>query len=232
MYIPAPFRQTDRTLLHDFIDRHGFAVLVSQEQGALEASHLPLLLEREAGPLGYLWGHMARANCQWRQAGGSEVLAVFSGPHAYVSPTWYQAEQLVPTWNYTAVHAYGQLELVEEPQRLLPILLRQVERYESSFPQPWTFDPASEFVARLLKSIVGFRIEITRLEGKWKLSQNHPRERRERVIQALLAGGDAEQAEIASLMQSVLQDKVCGALPHESFGETPPVPSPGTPGEG
>ncbi|MBI3465998.1 MAG: FMN-binding negative transcriptional regulator [Planctomycetes bacterium] len=206
MYIPAAFRQPDRSRLHDFIERHGFAVLVSQQQGALEASHLPLLLEREAGPEGCLWGHMARANSQWRQAGGTEVLVIFSGPHAYVSPTWYQAEQVVPTWNYTAVHASGRLELVEEPDRLLPILRQQVERYESSFPQPWSFDPASEFVVRLMKSIVGFRIEITRLEGKWKLSQNHPRERRERVIGALRASGNAEQAEIAALMQSVLHD--------------------------
>lgn len=204
MYIPAHFQETDLTRLHDFIERHGFALLVSQQHGLLEANHLPLLVERDAGPFGRLWGHMARANSQWRQANGTEVLAVFSGPHAYVSPTWYQAEQVVPTWNYTVVHAYGRLELVEEPENLLPILQRQVAVYEGSLPRPWTLDASSEFVGRLLKSIVGFRIEISRLEGKWKLSQNHPLERRERVIQALQASGDPESAKVAALMQSAL----------------------------
>jgi len=204
MYIPAAFEETDRARLHDFIERHGFALLVSQQQGTLEASHLPLLLERETGRFGRLWGHMARANGQWRQADGTEVLAVFSGPHAYVSPTWYEAEQVVPTWNYTAVHAYGRFEIIEKPEYLLPILRQLVEQYEGSFPQPWTFDGSSEFVSALLKSIVGFRIEIERLQGKWKLSQNHPRERRQRVIQALLASGDAESAKVAALMQTAL----------------------------
>ena len=135
---------------------------------------------------------------------GAEVLAVFSGPHAYVSPTWYQAEQVVPTWNYVVVHAYGRLELVDSPDELLPILKRQVSLYESSFPQPWTFDGSAEFISRLLKSIVGFRIEIERLEGKWKLNQNHPRGRRERVIQQLQARGDAESLDVAALMQAAL----------------------------
>ena len=204
MYVPTHFRETDLPRLHEFMDRHGFAVLVSPRDASLEASHLPLLLERESGPFGRLWGHMARANLQWRQAAGGEVLAVFSGPHAYVSPTWYQDEQVVPTWNYVAVHAYGRFEIVEEPSELLPILRRQVETYEGGYDRPWTFDESSEFVAKLLKSIVGFRVEITRVEGKWKLSQNHPQARRERVIAALRDGGDYESGQVASLMQAAL----------------------------
>src|SRR5438874_6033211 len=104
MYIPHAFAETDRTRLHDFIEQHSFGLLVSQFDGQPFASHLPFLLERTAGPKGCLIGHMARANPQWQQLGGQSGLAIFSGPHVYVSPTWYESEQVVPTWNYVAVH--------------------------------------------------------------------------------------------------------------------------------
>src|SRR5262245_55708329 len=105
MYIPTAFAETDPGTLFGFIEAYSFGLLVSTHQGGPFASHLPLLLEREAGPHGTLLGHMARANPQWHDLDGQEVLAVFSGPHAYVSPTWYESEQVVPTWNYVAVHA-------------------------------------------------------------------------------------------------------------------------------
>src|SRR3954469_15609634 len=113
MYIPAAFAERDLTKLHDFIEQHSFGLLVSQVDGLPFASHLPFLLDRTAGPHGTLIGHMARANPQWRTLAGQMALVVFSGPHAYVSPTWYEAANTVPTWNYAAVHATGRAEVVE-----------------------------------------------------------------------------------------------------------------------
>src|SRR5205807_1335826 len=113
MYIPAAFAEPDLRKLHDFIERHSFGMLVSSVDGAPFATHLPFLLDRDGGPHGTLIGHMARANPHWREAAGQTGLAIFSGPHAYVSPSWYEAEQVVPTWNYTAVHASGRIQVIE-----------------------------------------------------------------------------------------------------------------------
>src|SRR3954452_8558287 len=179
MYVPPHFAEHDLGKLHDFIEAHGFGLLVTQADGLPFASHLPFLLDRTAGPHGTLVGHVARANPQWREAAGQTALAVFSGPHAYVSPTWYEAEQVVPTWNYAAVHAYGRVEVVEDKGALLEIVQKSVRVYERAMPRPWSFDPASPFVG-LLAQIVGFRIEVERIEGKWKLNQNHPAERRQK----------------------------------------------------
>ena len=126
MYVPAAFAETDTAKLHEFMRRNSFAVLTSNGEGGLVASHLPLLLDADAGPNGHLLGHMARANPQWRDVRG-EVMAVFSGPHAYVSPSWYEEEGTVPTWNYVAVHAYGTFHLVEDRDGLLDILRRSVD---------------------------------------------------------------------------------------------------------
>ena len=201
MYIPASFAESDPARLHEFIRRNGFAVLTSQGQGGLIASHLPLLFDAEAGPHGRLLGHMARANPQWRDVQG-EVLAIFSGPHAYVSPSWYEEEGTVPTWNYVAVHAYGDFQVVEERDGLLDILRRSVLTYESPRPEPWAFDESAPHVEAMRKAIFGFRIEITRLEGKWKLSQNHPEARRRKVLRALAARPDEDSREIARLMSA------------------------------
>ena len=200
MYVPAAFAQTDKSALHDLMRRYSFALLTSHGQSGLVASHLPLLLDADAGPHGRLVGHMARANPQWRDIGG-EVMAVFAGPHAYVSPSWYQEQGTVPTWNYVAVHAYGTFRLVEERDELLAILRRSVVTYEGERPGAWTFDESEPHVATLLKAIVGFRIEISRLEGKWKLSQNHSEERRQRVSQALAAQADEQARAVAALMR-------------------------------
>jgi transcriptional regulator len=142
---------------------------------------------------------MARANPQWRDVEG-EVLVVFSGPHVYISPSWYEAEGTVPTWNYVAVHAYGTFHVVEDRESLLDILHRLVQIHEGTRPVPWIFDESAGHVETLLKSIVGFRIEVTRLEGKWKLSQNQPEERRRKVIRALEGYDDDDSRAIAALM--------------------------------
>ena len=202
MYIPNAFAETDQAKLHDFIEKNSFGILASQAEGEPFASHLPILLDRQAGAHGCLIGHMARANPQWQQANGQTVLVIFSGPHTYISPTWHEAENVVPTWNYVAVHAYGKLQTVEEPAVLLQIVRDFVSFYEGSMPQPWTLKGESDFVERLLRQIVGFRIDITRLEGKWKLNQNQPEERRARVALALKKQPDDDSQAIAAMMKA------------------------------
>lgn len=201
MYIPSSFQEADRPTLYDFIERNSFGVLVSQHCDVPFATHLPFLLDRDAGQFGTLVGHMARANPHWKQATGQNVLVIFSGPHAYISPTWYEAAHVVPTWNYVAVHAYGTLRLIEEPDSVLEIVRSSVEYYERTMPRPWTLDESPTFIDRLLTQIVGFRIAIERIEGKWKLNQNHPAERRARVVNALSARGDENATAIAELMR-------------------------------
>src|SRR5262249_43344267 len=107
MYIPTSFVETDATKLFDFIQQHSFGLLVSASEGEPFATHLPFLVDRSSGTHGCVLSHMAKANPQWRQAAGKTVLVVFTGPHSYVSPTWYEADDVVPTWNYSAVHVYG-----------------------------------------------------------------------------------------------------------------------------
>jgi len=208
MYVPSAFQVTDPTVLHDFMRKHSFALLISQGGSGMVASHLPLLLDMDAGAgagtQGRLLGHMARANPQWRTMEG-EVLVIFSGPHAYISPTWYESPGTVPTWNYLAVHAYGNLRLIEEPAALHAILKRTATFYEQGMPTPWTYDTSDPNIDQMLKAIVGFTIEINRLEGKWKLSQNHPAERREKVIQALQTQLDENSEAIAKEMEVALK---------------------------
>jgi transcriptional regulator len=204
MYTPSAFAEADLSRLHDFIEQNSFGLLVSQVDGLPFATHLPFLLERTTGPHGTLVGHMARANPQWREVAGQTALAIFSGPHVYVSPTWYEAEQVVPTWNYTAVHAYGRAEVIEAKAALLDIVQRSVQFYEQAMPRPWSFDPSSNFVERLLGQIVGFRVEVEKIEGKWKLNQNQPVERRRKVVAALRRQGGENAEAVAELMQAML----------------------------
>jgi transcriptional regulator len=206
MFIPSSFAETDRTRLFDFIEQHNFGLLVSQLDNEPFATHLPLLLDRQAGPSGTLVGHMARANPQW-QAASRNVLVVFAGPHAYISPSWYEAENVVPTWNYVAVHVYGRLHLVENDEATLAILQDFVLFHEKSMPAPWAFQDDDEFVHKLAQSVVAFRIEIARIEGKWKLSQNQPRQRREKVIDALALRRDENSQTIAAMMAQTLHEQ-------------------------
>ncbi len=207
MYVPPHFAESDLPTLHDFIERHSFGLLVSQVEGQPFATHLPFLLDRTRGPHGTLVGHVARANPLWKELTERPALAVFSGPHAYISPTWYEATNMVPTWNYSAVHATGRVELVEEPSALMEIVQRTVNFYESAMPSPWTLETTGRFVERLLDQIVGFHILIDTIEGKWKMSQNHPIERREKVIRALRTQNNAEAHAVAEIMTQRLPPK-------------------------
>lgn len=208
MYTPASFEVTDLPTLHTFIEHHSFATLCSQLMSEPTATHLPLLLDRSTGPNGRLIGHMARANSQWKSAAGNRVLAIFHGPHAYISPTWYESSETVPTWNYAAVHAYGVLKMIDDAQRLRDVVERTVDIYERSMPRPWSMNVVPpELIEKLLLGIVGFEIDIDRLEGKWKLNQNHSLERREKVIRGLMETGRYEDAAIAGLMRQQVDDE-------------------------
>jgi transcriptional regulator len=203
MYTPKSFRVSDTAELHAYMRSFSFATLVTQVKGGMTATHLPVSIDADAEPLGRLLGHMARANPQWRDREG-EALVIFPGPHAYISASWYETPGTVPTWNYVAVHAYGTLRPIEDRDTMHDILKRTVATYESALPQPWTYDASDPVFDNMLKEIVGFEIEITRLEGKHKLNQNHPEARRQKVIKALEHQSDENSLAIAQLMRSML----------------------------
>lgn len=205
MYVPSSFRMDDPAELHEFMRLHGFAALVTWGDGGATASHVPLLFDADGGPRGRLVGHLARANPQWRAA-PAECLAIFAGPHAYVSPTWYDEPGTVPTWNYVVVHAHGTLRLVENRDGLRAILRRLTAAYEAPMPTPWVYDETDPEIEKMLDAVVGFEIEIARLEGKAKLNQNHPAGRRRNVIRALEAGPDDDSRAIARLMTGTMKD--------------------------
>ncbi|WP_278619691.1 FMN-binding negative transcriptional regulator [Ectopseudomonas oleovorans] len=206
MYCPAAFRQDDLPSLHAQIQASGLAIVTSSGAQGLQASHLPLLLEPGEGEFGTLYGHFARANPHWRDlADGAEALVVFSGADAYVHPGWYPAKaehgKVVPTWNYIAVHAWGQAEVFDEPERLLELVSRLSERHEQGRPQPWAVsDAPREYIDSMLRAIVGFALPIRRLEGKWKLSQNRSSNDQAGVRTGLATSNNPRDHELAARM--------------------------------
>ncbi len=205
MYLPRTFREDDLATLHALMQRYSFATLVTQQAGMLAASHLPLLLEPQEGPYGTLLGHMARANPQWQDfATQTEVLAMFQGPHTYVSPSWYTEALSVPTWNYAAVHAYGTPRVIDQHDESYAILRKLVQYYEAGFATPWPFALPEDYVRKMMQGIVCFVMPIRRLEGKYKLSQNRPEVDQHRVVKALHTSTDPLGQEVATLMASRL----------------------------
>ena len=207
MYLPKHYAVADRQQLHDFIKGNGFGILFSGNGPEPVASHLPFILDESSGEQGTLLSHMAGANRQWRHADGQQVLTVFQGPHTYVSPTWYQDPETVPTWNYVAVHVYGILKVVQDQERIQNILARFTDYYEASLPQPWQAEFTSEYAQQMVKRIVAFEIEIDKMQGKWKLNQNHPEERRRRVVDVLKTMPDDNSRGIVTLMEPSLESK-------------------------
>ena len=205
MYVPRHYAVTDRQQFHDFIKGNGFGIMFSGNGPEPVASHLPFILDESAGEQGTLLSHMAGANRQWRHADGRQVLTVFQGPHTYVSPTWYQDPETVPTWNYVAVHVYGILKVVQDQERIQNILARITDYYEASLPQPWQAEFTSEYAQQMVKRIVAFEIEIDKMQGKWKLNQNHPEERRRRVVDVLKTMPDDNSRGIVTLMEPRLE---------------------------
>ena len=203
MYTPAHFQIDDRDTLNAFMRQHSFATIVSSDGNVPQATHMPVLLNPTQGPHGCLLSHMARANPQWRHFSSTEVLVIFTGPHAYISPAWYVTEPAVPTWNYTAVHAYGIPRLVTQHERFAQMLHDLVEFYESERPNRWHGTLPPEFRDGLMKGIVGIEIEITRLEGKFKLSQNRPQDA-PGVISMLQDSTNQTDRDTAKMMQERL----------------------------
>jgi transcriptional regulator len=202
VYLPAVFTEARPAVLIAHIERHDFGLLVSHGAAGIVASHVPFLTERDGENL-RLVGHLARPNPQVADLDrGGEVLAIFSGPHAYISPSWYTAGPSVPTWNYVDVHAYGTVRLVADADWLRRLLHRLSEHHEAGNPAPWRMQDLPErYLEGMLKGIIGFEIEVTRLEGKYKLSQNRPAADRPRVIAGLERRGDAEALAVARLMR-------------------------------
>lgn len=210
MYLPASFRQEDLAELYLQMRQSRLATLVCQGADGLVASHLPLLLETGEGEYGTLYGHFAKANPQWRAlADGAEALVVFNGPEAYISPAWYAAKaehgKVVPTWNYIAVHAYGQAEVFDDAERLLHLVGRLSDQHEAGRPQPWALsDAPRDYIDAMLRAIVGFALPIRRIEGKWKLGQNRSQADQAGVREGLAGSADGRDRELAQRMAPTL----------------------------
>jgi transcriptional regulator len=200
MYRPAHFQQTDAAVWQALVHTQPFATLVTPAGAGFTADHLPLEFDAASNRL---QGHVARANPLWREAQGREVLAIFHGPQAYITPAWYAAKQehgkVVPTWNYAVVHLHGRLEAFEDTTWLRGLVERLTTRHEAARAQPWAVaDAPADYIEQMLKAIVGIRIEVTRVEAKWKLSQNRSAADRAGVAQGLADGGDGAMAALVS----------------------------------
>jgi transcriptional regulator len=171
MYIPASFSETDAVTLYQFMRANNFATLVTSVEGQLTATHLPFLADAERG---VLRAHLARAKTQWKCFDGREALVIFQGPHAYISPTWYEVHPNVPTWNYTAVHVYGTPRIIDDETAVHSLLGALVEQHERGRQPEWHMELPEDYMYRMMQAIVGFEFPITRIEGKFKLSQNRP----------------------------------------------------------
>jgi transcriptional regulator len=208
VYIPSSNAEHRPEVMLDYMEAHPLATLVTSSSEGMVATHLPLLVDRTRGAHGTLAGHIARANPQQRQArDGDDALVIFSGHDAYITPAFYPSKardgKVVPTWNYVAVHAYGTLRFVSDPTLLRQHLEALTSRHESSRAQPWAVSDAPEsYIDRMLGAIIGVEIEITRLEGKWKMSQNRATEDIDGVIAGLEASGDAAAREVADIVRA------------------------------
>jgi transcriptional regulator len=208
MYIPSSFAERDAATLFAFIEAHPLATLVTTSPtDGLIATHLPLVLDRNDGPNGVLRGHLARANPHARVLASdvTSALVMFLGPDAYVTPTWYHTKKetgrAVPTWNYVAVHAYCTLRTFDNPHDLRPHLERLTHQHESGRPDPWHVDDAPEdYVVTQMKAIVGVRLEIERLEGKWKMSQNRSAADVSGVVHGLSMSDNPRDRQVAQIV--------------------------------
>jgi len=207
MYMPAHFEETRVKVIHQLIREHPLAVLVTLGEDGLNANHIPLEINPEPAPFGTLRGHVARANPVWRDfARDVEALTVFQGPQAYISPAWYQTKKetgkVVPTFNYIVVHAYGSLCIIEDEAWLRGLVERLTTRHESGRAEPWKVSDAPEdFIKTQLRAIVGIEMPVTRLVGKWKVSQNRPPLDREGVVRGLDQMKDGNAAAMARLVK-------------------------------
>jgi transcriptional regulator len=202
MYIPSYYKESDEQKLIEFMAAHNFALLISAADNVPTATHLPFLIERRENKI-YLVSHMARANPQWQSFSNNELLIVFQGPHAYISPAHYEKQENVPTWNYIAVHAYGKMKLIEDSQEVFNLMERTINNFEKDFFTQWK-NLSPDYVNGMLKAIVAFEIEVTKLEGKFKLSQNKTKNEQKNIINTFEKSNDSVQSELAEEMKKKL----------------------------
>jgi transcriptional regulator len=205
MYIPPAFQENDTATLHAVIRAARLSTFITATAEGLIGTPLPMILDETEGPHGTLYGHVARANPQWKLAPVGNAMAVFMGPDAYVTPSWYATKRetgkVVPTWNYIAVHVYGPVEFFEDASRLRDIVTRLTNLHETPRAEPWAVtDAPEEFIKSQLRGIVGLRMPITRIDGKRKMSQNRSAEDRAGVVDGLAASDDATDRAVADLI--------------------------------
>lgn len=206
MYIPKHFDESRTDVMHELMRARPLATLITLASTGLEANHIPLHLTDDAPPFGTLRGHVARANSLWKDyAKELEVLAVFQGPDAYVTPSWYPTKaedgKAVPTWNYAVAHAYGALRIIDDAAWLRAHLETLSAHNEAAFPEPWQLaDAPHDFTEKLIGAVVGIEIVITRLSGKWKVSQNQPPRNQAGVIEGLRESADVRSLDMAALI--------------------------------
>lgn len=201
MYVPEAFRVTDSAIIAAFIEQEPFGIVVTQGESGPVATHVPLLYNADSSGAGALIGHVARANAQWRSFQGSTVLAIFHGPHGYISPSLYDGDRNVPTWDYTAIHVYGRANVVETFEESSEIVRRLARRMEAGRAHPWDVDALpADYLANMLRGIVAFRITIERVEAQFKLSQNRSAGERERVAADLASSQNANGRALSPLI--------------------------------
>lgn len=203
MYIPKHFKIDNEEIIYDFIEKYSFATLFSRHNEEPYATHLPLILKKSENAL---YGHFARPNEQWKDAENQQVLVVFQGPHCYISPSWYETTKAVPTWNYVSIHLYGKLEIIEDRKVIFDSLNDMVNKYERQDSSYNLNDVDPQYIEGMSKGIVAFRIKVTKIEAKAKLSQNHPLERQELIIKNLENTSNQDNLQVASLMKKNLQN--------------------------
>ncbi|MBF6647799.1 FMN-binding negative transcriptional regulator [Methylobacter sp. BlB1] len=208
MYIPKHFDEPRIEVMHDLIRARPLATLVTLSASGLNANHIPLLVSAEPAPFGVLRGHVARSNPMWFDlAKDVEVLAIFHGPDAYITPSWYASKQetgkVVPTWNYAVVHAYGRLRVIDDASWLRSQLEALTTHNEAVFSEQWAVSDAPyEYTEKLIEAIVGIEITVTKLSGKWKVSQNQPERNQASVISGLKACDTSDAASMATLIET------------------------------
>lgn len=212
MYLPEHFREDDVAEMHALMRAHPFATLVTHGADGLIASHLPTVLKPDPSPFGTIEAHLARPNGQWKSADpDADALVIFTGPEHYIHPGWYPSKaehgKVVPTWNYAAVHAYGRLEVVDDMEQLRQHVSELTAQQEAPRAAPWAVSDAPEsYINVMLRGIVGVRLVISRLEGKWKMSQNRELAERDGVVQGLGGEADPKAAEVAALVAARKSD--------------------------
>jgi len=212
MYLPSHFAEARVDVLHDLIRAYPFGTLVVLASNGLDANHIPFEIDPEPAPFGTLRGHLARANPLWKDFSAQvDALAIFQGPHTYISPSWYPTKKehgkVVPTWNYAVVHAMGPLRVIDEQAWVRRFVEQLTQRHEAHRSDPWKVtDAPTDFVDTMTSAIVGIEIPIAQLTGKWKVSQNRPAKDRAAVVEALLQ----DRSDASNAMAQLVRQKKGG----------------------